>query len=354
METSHLKNDSDKNNLDSLEMEYNNCNDFKNQIDSESEAIEEVCRICHAGISSGSLYNPCKCTGSIRYIHQHCLLEWLKLKNYGSDTYCELCKHKFIFETLYSDDKPNDISLYSLIVWIFVKIINFLPILLRFVFVSFVWLIFIPVSIAHLFYFCVKPKLNFIENILHCLSNLIELNEDLILDIKVGGFISIMLFSIATLITLIKEAAINELDQLDVTVEINDIDTTLDLDTELHNQVLESSLPDLCDEELSEVSDTTTDNDNPESLDNDNTESLDIFYRRSSVLSEDFERTRRSASIYLDAPTSSTNLETDNFVEFKNTNSDSEEESDFSSHLNEDSFDCNIFNRRSIFLLILS
>ncbi len=40
------------------------------------------------------LFYPCVCTGSIKYIHQDCLLLWLK---YSKKEYCELCKHKFSF-----------------------------------------------------------------------------------------------------------------------------------------------------------------------------------------------------------------------------------------------------------------
>lgn len=40
------------------------------------------------------LFYPCLCKGSIRYIHQDCLVEWLKHSN---KTSCELCKVPFRF-----------------------------------------------------------------------------------------------------------------------------------------------------------------------------------------------------------------------------------------------------------------
>ncbi|RXN04689.1 E3 ubiquitin- ligase MARCH1 isoform X2 [Labeo rohita] len=42
------------------------------------------------------LITPCRCTGSLRFVHQGCLHQWIK----SSDTRCcELCKYDFIMET---------------------------------------------------------------------------------------------------------------------------------------------------------------------------------------------------------------------------------------------------------------
>ncbi|XP_028830931.1 E3 ubiquitin-protein ligase MARCH1 isoform X2 [Denticeps clupeoides] len=57
----------------------------------------EVCRICHCeGDEECPLITPCRCTGSLRFVHQACLHQWIK----SSDTRCcELCKYDFIMET---------------------------------------------------------------------------------------------------------------------------------------------------------------------------------------------------------------------------------------------------------------
>ncbi|XP_036372504.1 E3 ubiquitin-protein ligase MARCHF1 [Megalops cyprinoides] len=57
----------------------------------------EVCRICHCeGDEECPLITPCRCTGSLRFVHQGCLHQWIK----SSDTRCcELCKYDFIMET---------------------------------------------------------------------------------------------------------------------------------------------------------------------------------------------------------------------------------------------------------------
>ncbi|XP_037830867.1 uncharacterized protein march1 isoform X2 [Kryptolebias marmoratus] len=57
----------------------------------------EVCRICHCeGDDECPLITPCRCTGSLSFVHQACLNQWIK----SSDTRCcELCKYDFIMET---------------------------------------------------------------------------------------------------------------------------------------------------------------------------------------------------------------------------------------------------------------
>ncbi|XP_077053267.1 E3 ubiquitin-protein ligase MARCHF8 isoform X2 [Siphateles boraxobius] len=57
----------------------------------------DCCRICHCeGDDESPLITPCHCTGSLRFVHQSCLQQWIK----SSDTRCcELCKYDFIMET---------------------------------------------------------------------------------------------------------------------------------------------------------------------------------------------------------------------------------------------------------------
>lgn len=54
-------------------------------------------RICHCeGDDESPLITPCHCTGSLHFVHQACLQQWIK----SSDTRCcELCKYEFIMET---------------------------------------------------------------------------------------------------------------------------------------------------------------------------------------------------------------------------------------------------------------
>uniref|UniRef100_A0A8C5CK19 RING-type E3 ubiquitin transferase n=1 Tax=Gadus morhua TaxID=8049 RepID=A0A8C5CK19_GADMO len=59
------------------------------------KATFDICRVCRSeGTYDKPLYHPCVCTGSIKFIHQECLLLWLK---HSQKEYCELCKHRFAF-----------------------------------------------------------------------------------------------------------------------------------------------------------------------------------------------------------------------------------------------------------------
>ncbi|KAM8774403.1 LOW QUALITY PROTEIN: E3 ubiquitin-protein ligase MARCHF8 [Rhynchonycteris naso] len=57
----------------------------------------DACRICHCeGDDESPLFTPCRCTGSLHFVHQACLQQWIK----SSDTRCcELCKYEFLMET---------------------------------------------------------------------------------------------------------------------------------------------------------------------------------------------------------------------------------------------------------------
>ncbi|XP_044132797.1 E3 ubiquitin-protein ligase MARCHF1 [Bufo gargarizans] len=66
-----------------------NCDDWGDDL--------EACRICHCeGDDENPLITPCHCTGTLRFVHQACLHQWIK----SSDTRCcELCKYDFVMET---------------------------------------------------------------------------------------------------------------------------------------------------------------------------------------------------------------------------------------------------------------
>lgn len=68
---------------------------------------ENTCRICRGeATEEAPLFYPCKCRGSIKYIHQDCLEEWIKHSN-KKDVACDICHQKYKFTTLYADDTPD-------------------------------------------------------------------------------------------------------------------------------------------------------------------------------------------------------------------------------------------------------
>lgn len=74
-----------------------------------SQNSGDICRICHCESDpQNPLLTPCYCSGSLKYVHQTCLQQWLTASETNS---CELCKFPFIMHTKI---KPfNEVSGFS-------------------------------------------------------------------------------------------------------------------------------------------------------------------------------------------------------------------------------------------------
>ena len=69
----------------------------------------DTCRICRGeGSQNEPLFYPCKCSGSIKFVHQDCLMEWL---SHSQKKHCELCKTPFHFTKLYHPQMPSTVPL---------------------------------------------------------------------------------------------------------------------------------------------------------------------------------------------------------------------------------------------------
>ena len=98
---------------ESSEKENNNDNNIKNK-KNEINKKTKICRICYLDEfdkENNPLIKPCKCSGSMKYIHYECLIHWIKTRilldrsTYYSNELlsvyqlqnleCELCKSKF-------------------------------------------------------------------------------------------------------------------------------------------------------------------------------------------------------------------------------------------------------------------
>lgn len=69
-----------------------------------SELEDAQCRICFDIESSGKdLIIPCKCTGSMKYVHEECLKIWLTTSSQDiKQSKCDICKHQFKMEISYN------------------------------------------------------------------------------------------------------------------------------------------------------------------------------------------------------------------------------------------------------------
>ncbi|XP_039127219.1 probable E3 ubiquitin ligase SUD1 [Dioscorea cayenensis subsp. rotundata] len=108
--------------------------------DDEDEG--DVCRICrNPGDAENPLRYPCACSGSIKYVHQECLLQWL---NHSNARQCEVCKHAFAFSPVYADNAPVRLPFQEFVFGMTMKAFHVLQFFLRLAFVLSVWLLIIP------------------------------------------------------------------------------------------------------------------------------------------------------------------------------------------------------------------
>ena len=103
----------------------NSAREFRNK-----NIKNKICRICYENYSSikNPLINPCKCKGSMKYIHYNCLLNWMKNRiiipndKINSNNHisfdksllnCELCKNNFPYYINYKNNIYNILPFLS-------------------------------------------------------------------------------------------------------------------------------------------------------------------------------------------------------------------------------------------------
>lgn len=104
----------------------------------------DTCRICRGeGSEEEQLFYPCKCSGSIKFVHQACLVEWL---SHSQKKHCELCKTPFRFTKLYDPNMPRELPAPLFVKQVLVHSFRSVVTWLRFGLVAFVWLVWLPWS----------------------------------------------------------------------------------------------------------------------------------------------------------------------------------------------------------------
>lgn len=116
-------------------------------LDEREKGFEDIdtCRICHgeAVEPDDPLFYPCKCSGSIKFVHQVCLVEWLA---HSQKKHCELCKTPFRFTKLYNPNMPQTLPTPLFIRHAVIQCFRTLVTWMRFLLVAFVWLGWLPWS----------------------------------------------------------------------------------------------------------------------------------------------------------------------------------------------------------------
>lgn len=111
---------------------------------------EAECRICRGGEEpQRPLFHPCKCSGSIKYTHEDCLVNWLAQSGTAR---CELCNFSFRFEPLYQPNTPRALPTDELVIGLLVRARAFVSTFARVALVLFVWLFVLPLGTCWTWY----------------------------------------------------------------------------------------------------------------------------------------------------------------------------------------------------------
>ncbi|KXN87669.1 ERAD-associated E3 ubiquitin-protein ligase doa10 [Leucoagaricus sp. SymC.cos] len=103
---------------------------------------QDTCRICSAPAEPDQpLFHPCKCSGTIRYIHQDCLTTWLA---HSKKKTCDVCKHPYSFTKVYAPDMPSRLPTILLIRRLSQHALLAILFVLRGIAVAIIWLTVLP------------------------------------------------------------------------------------------------------------------------------------------------------------------------------------------------------------------
>ncbi|CAH1107163.1 unnamed protein product [Psylliodes chrysocephalus] len=109
----------------------------------------DICRVCRSeGLSDRPLFHPCICTGSIKWIHQECLMQWMR---YSRKEYCELCGHRFSFTPIYSPDMPRRLPVKDLAAGLLSSIATAVKYWFHYTLVGTAWLGIVPLTACRIY-----------------------------------------------------------------------------------------------------------------------------------------------------------------------------------------------------------
>lgn len=111
--------------------------------------MEKECRVCRLGETEEEpLYSPCLCRGSIQYLHQQCLSNWIQHRNI---TKCEVCQFEFQFESVFAEGAPTNPGFGELCSFLAGKTMNNSLRAIRILFVLSCWLLLLPLLVSSVY-----------------------------------------------------------------------------------------------------------------------------------------------------------------------------------------------------------
>lgn len=110
---------------------------------------QDICRVCRCeGTPDRPLFHPCICTGSIKWIHQECLVQWMR---YSRKEYCELCGYRFSFTPIYSPDMPRRLPIRDVAGGLLTSIATAVKYWVHYTLVALAWLGVVPLTACRIY-----------------------------------------------------------------------------------------------------------------------------------------------------------------------------------------------------------
>ena len=109
----------------------------------------DICRICRqTGTIEKPLFHPCRCSGSMRFVHDECLMSWLET---SGNKKCEVCKYKYQFQAIWESGTPDSLPISDVITGIFKAIKNGLAVCIQQGIMVILWLLVLPFAVSTLY-----------------------------------------------------------------------------------------------------------------------------------------------------------------------------------------------------------
>lgn len=109
---------------------------------------EDVCRYCRQrGTPQNPLFYPCKCSGSLKYVHETCLRTWQLTSN---STKCEVCKYNIKFEKVWQENTPNNLPITEIIHGLWKNLQNGIALGFHRGLVGLMWLLLLPLAVSYM------------------------------------------------------------------------------------------------------------------------------------------------------------------------------------------------------------
>ena len=110
---------------------------------------DDVCKYCRQGETNDRpLFYPCKCSGTMMYVHEDCLKRWLETSQSNK---CEVCGFIFRFKSIWKQNTPDSLPVSEIMQGLYKSFVTALSVTFHRSLVIFMWGVMLPLATAILY-----------------------------------------------------------------------------------------------------------------------------------------------------------------------------------------------------------